>query len=82
MAPVNGASGGQVASRPGATSFAVEENVTTMPSAKTLTLDGKTGHVLLIGAEFGPAPAAQQPGGRGARGPLIPDSFQILVVGK
>jgi DNA-binding beta-propeller fold protein YncE len=64
------------------TSFAVEENVTTIPSAKTLTLDGKTGHVLLIGAEFGPAPAAPQPGGRGARGALIPDSFQILVVGK
>ena len=64
------------------TSFAVEENVTTIPSAKTLTLDGKTGHVLLIGAEFGPAPAAHSRGGRGARARSRPDSFQILVVGK
>ena len=47
-----------------------------MPSAKTLTLDGKTGKILLNAAEFGPAPA----GGR--RGPVVPGSFSILVVGK
>jgi hypothetical protein len=59
------------------TSFVVEQTVQTMPSAKTLTLDSKTGHILLIGAEFGAPPA----GGRG-RGPIVPDSFSILVVGK
>ncbi len=63
-------------------SFVVEQNVTTMPSAKTLTLDAKTNRVLLIGAEFGPPPASAPPGGRFFRGPMTPDSFSILVVGK
>jgi DNA-binding beta-propeller fold protein YncE len=39
------------------TSFAVEQTVTTPVRAKTLTLDTKTGHILLITAEYGPAPA-------------------------
>jgi DNA-binding beta-propeller fold protein YncE len=60
----------------GPSSFAVEQVVQTMPSAKTLTLDTKTGHILLIAAEFGPA----APGSR--RGSLKPGSFTILVVGK
>src|SRR5205807_7602611 len=37
------------------TSFAIAQTLQTMPSAKTLTLDSKTGHVLLMGAEFPPA---------------------------
>jgi len=68
-----------------ASSFVVEQNLTTMPSAKTLTLDAKTNRVLLIGAEFGPppaAPASAPQGGRFFRGPMTPDSFSILVVGK
>ena len=70
------------------TSFEVEENLKTMTGAKTLTLDSKTGHILLIAAEYGPAPAPANPpdpnkkGGRGGRGPMLPDSFTILVVGK
>jgi hypothetical protein len=64
------------------TSFVVEQTVKTMPSAKTLTLDSKTNHILLIGAEFGPPPAAAA-GGRGrGRGQVLPDSFSILVVGR
>jgi len=39
------------------TSFAVEQTVTTPVRAKTLTLDTKTGHILLITAEYGPPPA-------------------------
>jgi DNA-binding beta-propeller fold protein YncE len=58
-------------------SFAVEQNLKTMPGAKTLTFDPKTNHILLIAAEFGAPPA----GGRG-RGQMVPDSFTILVVGK
>ena len=55
---------------------AVEQTLKTMPSAKTLTFDAKTGHVLLIGAQFGePKPPAR-------RGEMVPDSFSILVVGK
>ncbi len=59
------------------TAFDIEQNLTTMASAKTMALDAKTGNLYLIAAEFGPAPA----GGRG-RGPLVPDSFTILVVRK
>jgi DNA-binding beta-propeller fold protein YncE len=71
------------------TSFTVEETLQTMVGAKTCTLDAKTGHILLIAAEYGPAPAPTTPpdptkkGGRGpGRGPIVPDSFAVLVVGK
>ena len=67
------------------TSFAVEQTVETTQTAKTLTLDSKTNHVFLIAAEFGPPPATPPEGtppGRVLRGPMVPDSFSILVVGK
>ena len=69
------------------TSFVVEQTVTTMPRAKTLTLDTKTNKIFLITAEYGaapaPAPAAgAAPRARPARAPMVPDSFTILVVGK
>jgi hypothetical protein len=58
------------------TKFDVEQTVTTMPGAKTLSLDAKTGHILLIAAEYGPAPAGSR------RGPLVAGSFSIISVGK
>jgi DNA-binding beta-propeller fold protein YncE len=69
------------------TSFTVEQTVQTAPGAKTLTLDAKTGHILLITAEYGPAPPAPPavagaPPARPRRGPLLPGSFSVLVVGK
>ena len=69
------------------TSFAVEQTVPTAPGARTLTLDVKTGHILLVTAEYGPAPQsaappAGAPAARPRRGPMIPNSFSILVVGK
>jgi glutamine cyclotransferase len=74
------------------TSFAVEQTVKTPVRAKTLTLDAKTGKIYLITAEYGPAPAAapdgaaagaaRPGGGRGARGPMVPGSFSIVVVGR
>jgi DNA-binding beta-propeller fold protein YncE len=51
------------------TSFAVEQTVTTPVRAKTLTLDTKTGHILLITAEYGPAPAAAAPAAAAAPPP-------------
>jgi hypothetical protein len=69
------------------TDFVVEQTVTTPVRAKTLTLDTKTGHILLITAEYGPAPtpaaapappagtpaAGGRPGGPGGfRGPRAP----------
>jgi hypothetical protein len=74
------------------TNFVVEQDLQTMVGAKTLTLDPKTNHIFTMAAEYGPAPAPATPpaaappqgrGGRGpARGPMLPDSFSILVVGK
>jgi DNA-binding beta-propeller fold protein YncE len=66
------------------TSFVVEQNLNTMPSAKTLALDTKTNHILLIAAVFDPPPAGAPPlsAGRVARGPMVPGSFSILMVSK
>jgi len=66
------------------TSFAVEQTLKTMVGAKTLALDTKTGHLLTMAAEFGPPAADAQPGpaGRPPRGPMIPGSFTVLMVGK
>jgi DNA-binding beta-propeller fold protein YncE len=68
-------------------SFVVEQNLQTMTGGKTLTLDAKTNHILTMAAEYGPPPAGAAPpqgrAGRGpARGPMLPDTFSILVVGK
>jgi len=66
------------------TSFAVEQVLNTMPSAKTMSLDSKTNHIMLIAAVFDPPPADAPPlsNGRIARGPMVPGSFSILSVGK
>jgi DNA-binding beta-propeller fold protein YncE len=66
------------------TDFAVEQTLETQPGAKTLALDTETNHVLTMTAEFGPAPAnaPPRPGGRPARGPMVPGSFSILMAGK
>jgi len=71
--------------------FVVEQNLHTMSGAKTMTLDTKTGHILLIGAEYQapppPPPDAQPPAenkGRG-RGPgraMVPGSFSIVMAGR
>jgi DNA-binding beta-propeller fold protein YncE len=74
------------------TSFRVEQTVATPARAKTLTLDTKTNQIFSITAEYGPVPAAPAqapplpPGApdwmRRPRPPMIPHSFQILVIGK
>ena len=66
------------------TSFVVEQNLTTMPSAKTLTLDAQTNRILSIAAMFDPPPANAAPlsNGRVARGPMQAGSFSILAIGK
>ncbi|HEV2196379.1 MAG TPA: hypothetical protein VGR55_12420 [Candidatus Acidoferrum sp.] len=66
------------------TSFVVEQTLQTMVGAKTLALDTKTNHLFTMAAEFGPpAPDAPSgPAGRPARGPMVPGSFSILMVGK
>jgi DNA-binding beta-propeller fold protein YncE len=71
-------------------SFRVEQTVATPARAKVLTLDAKTGNIYTITAEYGPVPTAPPqnvPANapqwmRQPRPPMIPHSFQILVIGK
>jgi DNA-binding beta-propeller fold protein YncE len=67
-----------------ATRFVLEQTLQTQSGGKTLTLDTKTGHIFVIAAEYGPVPADAPPpsNGRIARGPMLPDSFTILEVGR
>jgi len=64
------------------TNFEVEQNLQTMNGARTVTFDSKTNHILTMSDERGPAPPPPPGGGRAGRGPAIPGSFTILVVGK
>jgi hypothetical protein len=66
------------------TNFVLEQTLPTMAGAKTLTLDTKTGHLITMTAEYGPPAANAPPGpaGRPPRGPMIPGSFSLLLVGK
>ena len=63
------------------TTFEVEQNLQTMNGARTLTLDGKTNRVFTMSDERGPAPPAPA-GGRPVRGPAVPGSFTILMIGR
>jgi DNA-binding beta-propeller fold protein YncE len=64
------------------TSFEVEQNLQTMNGARTVTFDSRTDHILTMSDERGPAPPPQPGGGRWRRGPAVPGSFTLLVVGK
>lgn len=61
--------------------FSVVENVPTERGARTMALDYKTHVAYLVTAKFGPRPAAttDNPHPRPA---ILPDSFEVLVVGK
>ena len=74
----------QIAEALGVTPAWFFENAPTQSGGKTLTLDTKTGHIFLIAADYGPVPADAPPlsNGRIARGPMLPDSFTILEVGR
>ena len=69
------------------TSFVVEQTVQTKPSAKQMVWDTKTNRILLVAADYEPASASAAaaplaPGAAPARGPMVPDSVSVLVVGK
>ena len=64
--------------------FSVEQTLTTQPGARTIALDRKTNRIFLMTADYGPVPAdapAPLPG-RIARGPMLPDSFRIIEIGR
>jgi hypothetical protein len=61
--------------------FSVVQNVKTQRGARTMELDAKTHKIYLVTAKFGPPPAAtaEQPHPRPS---ILPDTFEVLVVGK
>lgn len=52
------------------------ETVPTQTGARTLALDPRSGRIYLPTARYGPAPAA------GKRRPMLPGTFEVLVVGR
>jgi DNA-binding beta-propeller fold protein YncE len=56
--------------------YKVLDNVKTEAGARTMALDTKTQHIFLVTAKFKPAPQGKR------RGPMEPDTFVILEVGK
>jgi len=61
--------------------FSVAENVPTEAGARTMNIDPKTHQIFLVTAKFGPPPAAAQ-GQPQPRPTIVPDTFEVLVVGK
>ena len=61
--------------------FTVAENVTTMPRARTMTVDPTTHRVFVVTAQFGETPAATAENPR-PRPAMVPNSFTIGVYGK
>jgi DNA-binding beta-propeller fold protein YncE len=61
--------------------FSVVENISTARGARTMELDEKTHQIFLATAQFGPppAPTADQPHPRPT---ILPNTFEVLVVGK
>jgi DNA-binding beta-propeller fold protein YncE/mono/diheme cytochrome c family protein len=60
--------------------YSLVETVKTLPGARTMALDRKSGSVYLPVADLGPLPAATPETPR-PRAPAIPGTFSILVVG-
>lgn len=63
------------------TKFVVEQTLQTMNGARTIAFDSKTNRLFTMSDERGPAPPTP-PGGRPARGPAVPGSFTILMIGR
>ena len=68
----------------GPSRFSIAQTLDTLPGARTIALDGKTGHIFLMTTDYGPVPPDAPPPvpGRIARGPMLPDSFKIIEIGR
>ena len=60
--------------------YTLVQNVKTLPGARTMALDHKTGMVYLPVADFGPRPDPT-PAAPSPRTPMVPGSFSALVIG-
>ena len=61
--------------------YSLIKNVKTLPGARTMALDRKTGTVYLPVADLGPAPAPTAENPR-PRPRMVPGTFSVLVVGQ
>lgn len=61
--------------------FTVVENAKTEPGARTMALDTKTHNVFTVTAKFGAPPAATADNPHPRR-TILPDTFEVLVLGK
>ena len=61
--------------------YSLVDTIKTLPGARTMALDHKTGMVYLPVADVGAAPAAT-PGNPRPRARMVPGSFSVLVVGQ
>ena len=58
--------------------YHVVSTVTTMPGARTMALDPKTGRLFTVSARFGPLPPAKPGDSARRRPPVVPGSFTLL----
>jgi YVTN family beta-propeller protein len=77
----NGGDGTLTIVKPVNGKYQAVDNVPTSRGSRTMVVDEKLHRVYLPGAEFGPVPEAKA-GQKRPRPPVLPDSFQIVVVGK
>jgi len=61
--------------------YTLVQNVATRRGARTMAVDPDGSHVYLVTAEFGPKPAPTADNPR-PRPPIVPGSFEVIVVGK
>jgi len=66
------------AKKPG---FPVLQSVKTAKGARTMAFDAEKGRVYLVTAQFGPAPAPSAAAPR-PRPTVLPDTFEVIVVGR
>jgi YVTN family beta-propeller protein len=60
--------------------YTVLQNVTTQRGCRTIALDEKTGRVVTCAPKYGPAPAPVK-GGPRPKAPVLPGSFEAIMVG-
>ena len=62
--------------------YHVAQTVQTAPGSRNMGLDPVTHRVFIAAARFGPAPAQPTPDNPRRRPPLLPGTFEVLVVGR
>ncbi|HTW49989.1 MAG TPA: YncE family protein [Acidobacteriaceae bacterium] len=59
----------------------VVQTLATKRGARTMAMDPDGSHVYLVTADFGPRPAAPTPDNPHQRPPIIPGTFEVIVIG-